>query len=440
LNPFILDNFDMNILNLMKNKKPVLWINPNKLDSEKALFSQSLTSNDLKDAEARLNRFAPLIVRLFPELESSKGIIDSELIEISKSSFNYDNMYIKGDHGLPVSGSIKARGGFYAVFVVVEKILSEHGLNVSNILNKPLKDIKALFSSRALVVGSTGNLGLSIGLMGRAFGFNVIVHMSLDAKKWKKEKLRLIGASVIEHKYDYSEACRLARLTADEKKGIYFIDDENSTDLFLGYSAASSMLYRQIVNKNIKVDCTHPLFVYIPCGVGGAPGGISFGLKHIFGDNVHCFFAEPVEAPAMMLGLVTGNNSTVSVKDIGLNMDTCADGLAVGTPSDFVARMMNTILDGCFSVSDREMLYYLAELYDKEGIRVEPSSAAGFAGPDFLCKTRTGIKYLTLLKIEPRNISHIIWTTGGSMEPEEDFMKNYNLGFFNLRNDTPGKI
>ena len=415
----------LNNINKLKSKKPFLWINPNKLCTEKALVQQELTLDHIQEAGSRLKRFAPLLVKMFPELNSSSGLIDSELFKLEKMISGSGSLYIKGDHGLPVSGSIKARGGFYAVFVIVEKILAEHGLDVSGITDKSIEDIKSIFTSRTLVVGSTGNLGLSIGIMGRAFGFSVIVHMSAEAKSWKKGKLRSIGVQIIEYKSDYTEACRVARSTSDEGKGIFFIDDENSVDLFLGYSAAASMLSAQMEDKGIFVDSEHPLFVYIPCGVGGAPGGITFGLKHIFGDNVHCFFAEPVEAPAMMLGLVTGKNSSIAVKDIGLSINTCADGLAVGTPSELVAKMMSTILDGCFTVKDSEMLKYLAELYDRERIRIEPSAAAGFAGLKFITGSRTGKDYLALHKIKSKNITHIVWTTGGSMEPEEEFRKNY---------------
>ncbi len=424
------------VLEKIRKREPFFWINENYLPAVDALPAMEYGLEDIVEAENILKAYAPVFRILFPELEQSEGIIESPLTRIPQMAEKFKSfsgfspsfeLLLKADHALPVSGSIKARGGIFAVLKIVDAIAEKEGFFNEDRSFAVSSDVRAVFSSYTIAVGSTGNLGLSIGIAGRAFGFKVKVHMSSDAKEWKKKKLRNLGAEVIEYESDYSMACEGARSTAENNPYIRFIDDENSADLFWGYSVAAIRLKTQLEELGIGVSKEHPLFIYLPCGVGGAPGGITFSLKHLFGDAVHCFFAEPVEAPAMVLGLITGKHSGISVKDVGLTLDTCADGLAVGRPSDFVSRMMNPLLDGAFTVPEPDFYKYLTLLFNTEGIRIEPSASAGFAGIPMLFNSLEGRNYLSSCGLKPENITHIVWTTGGSMEPEEEFFKNYNL-------------
>ena len=76
----------------------------------------------MADASARLQRFAPLIARLFPETAASGGIIESDLVEVAtfhdalRQHYAAElpgRLWLKRDSHLPISGSIKARGGVY---------------------------------------------------------------------------------------------------------------------------------------------------------------------------------------------------------------------------------------------------------------------------------------------------------------------------------------
>lgn len=266
---------------------------------------------------------------------------------------------------------------------------------------------------------------MSIGIVGAALGFAVTVHMSREAKQWKKDRLRALGVRVVEYDTDYTAACVEARKLAAGNPRNHFIDDENSVDLFLGYSVAALRTDEQLRSVGFTPDEDRPLFVYLPCGVGGAPGGITFGLKQLYGSAVHCFFAEPTGAPCMTLGMMTGRHAGVSLYDEGIELRTQADGLAVSRPSQFVGQLMERLLSGCYTLSDERMTRYVAELYESEGLKVELSGAAGCAGPEMLLATPAGREYLRQANLESKlpHAAHIIWTTGGRFLPPEEFQK-----------------
>ncbi|MCK5844955.1 MAG: D-serine ammonia-lyase [Victivallales bacterium] len=418
----------------LRERRPFLWLNHNWRPAETALSSLPLSGNDISYAENRLERFAGILETLFPELRESRGIIESELLPAPKLAkrlgvpSNSGALFIKADHALPVAGSIKARGGIYAVLYYAEKlaieegVLSDENADHLKLLGKPAR---AIFAERTLSVASTGNLGLSIGVMGAALGFKVTIHMSEEAKEWKKERLRNRGVEVVEHESDYIAAGKAAREQAYGDPLLEFIDDENSRELFLGYAVAISRLKRQFNEAGIQISPNAPLFIYLPCGVDGAPGGITFAARIQFGDDAHCFFAEPVNAPCMTLGLATGKHSDTTIYDYGIELQTDADGLAVSRPSQFVGEMMEPLLSGCYTLTDETMYKHLLSMYESEGIEVEPSAATGCEGPEMLLNTDEGRRYLTehSLTNKMRNAIHVVWTTGGLFVPKEQHVE-----------------
>lgn len=412
----------------------VSWMNPKATDFKTAFPYVGLNQQDVQDASDRLQRFAPYIKQAFPETQGSNGIIESplqsvpqlkQILATKSGQAEIGQVYIKLDSELPISGSIKARGGIYEVLTHAEQLALAAGLitpegDYSQLLSD---ECKAFFSQQSIAVGSTGNLGLSIGIMSAQLGFKVSVHMSADARQWKKNKLREHGVNVVEYEQDYGVAVAQGRKEAQSDPNCFFIDDENSKTLFLGYSVAGERLKAQFEQQGIVVDREHPLFVYLPCGVGGGPGGVAFGLKLAFGDNVHCVFTEPTHSPCMLLGVHTGLHDAICVQDIGIDNKTAADGLAVGRPSGFVGRAMERMIDGFYTVSDEHMFEWLKVLDSAENIRIEPSSAAAICGPLIVAKQN---EYLQQQGMTPDLLSqstHLIWATGGGMVPKEEMDK-----------------
>ncbi|PIG07349.1 D-serine ammonia-lyase [Comamonas sp. 26] len=427
------------IIESLQSAKPTLWAGR----GAKEQSTHDISPQQVQQAVQRFERFAPLLMKLFPELTASAGRIESPLLQVPQMQQALQlpqeagQLWLKADHSLPVAGSVKARGGVHEVLEYAENIALQHGLLADGDYLQLASDAaRAVFAQYQVAVGSTGNLGLSIGVMASALGFKAAVHMSADAKEWKKQRLRARGVQVVEHTGDYAMAVAAGRALAEQDPHCHFVDDEHSLSLLLGYAAAAPHLVAQIAESKRVVDEKHPLFVYIPCGVGGAPGGVALGLQQAFGPHVHCFFAEPVQSPCFIVEMLAGAaalpqlEAHPSVYELGLNNQTEADGLAVPRASELAADVVRGFLGGVLTVEDETLFRHLYLLKNSEGLSIEPSAAAGFSGPRELLQSAAGQDYLqrqNLLAYLP-NATHIVWTTGGLFVPDEEYAKFLQRG------------
>ncbi|MDB6044702.1 MAG: hypothetical protein JWM63_3253 [Gammaproteobacteria bacterium] len=392
--------------------RPAVWLRPS---AGQAVNKTPITAAEIHDAELRLSRFRPVLSALFPAA-GWDGRVCSPLIDYPQQA-GLPSFLVKADHALPMTGSVKARGGVYELLCRVEALgVMEGVITPGKALTALASEAaRSLLSKHRIVVASTGNLGFSIGVVARAFGVKAEVHMSHDAKAWKKDRLRCIGANVIEHLCDYTETVARARAAATDT-GSYFVDDETSRLLFVGYATAATELAEQLAQRRFEIAPGAPLVVYLPCGVGGAPGGITAGLKTIYGNNVICVFVEPVASACVFAALAVGKGSPISVYDLGLNNETIADGLAVPVASGLVLESIGASIDAAVAVTDAAMLEWVRRAWVEARLRLEPSAASGFAAMSLFLAAAHAAN-----AAPSANAVHVVWTTGGSLLPEDQF-------------------
>ncbi len=401
----------------VRRAEPVVWHNLHWRPAAQALATTEVGAAEIAGAQALWTRAAPLLARLFPELQASHGRIASPLLPLPEALSPLLGLrpparaFVKADHALPVTGCIKARGGVFEVLWHAFEVARSLGFGDGDAARLAEAPWPERFSRHTILVGSTGNLGFSVGVAARALGFQAEVHMSADAKAWKKARLRRLGVRVVEHAGDYGAAVASARRAAAQTPGCHFVDDEASRVLFVGYATAAAEIAGQLQAAGVTVDDAHPLRVYLPCGVGGAPGGVTTGLKHVFGDAVHCVFVEPVQSPAMLVQLAAGPGRAVSVYDAGLTNRTVADGLACAAASQFSARVVAPLVEAVVTVRDEDMLRWVGAAWRGAGLRLEPSAAAAFEACAF-AERQAAL---------PPAATHVLWTTGGALLPDDVF-------------------
>ena len=346
----------------------------------------------MKAAQNRYMRFMPFLAEAFPETAARKGIIESELYDISdfteeiNESFK-GKLFLKDDAHLPVGQSVTARGSMHEVLHIAEILLQKNKLlsPTENYSKVNSGEIKELFSHYKIYAVDCENLAVSAGLLAARLGFKTVVYLHENKNQEKINILLNEKIKIREYKSDYLTAINEAQKVCEKEENSFFIGKSDSEDLFFGYSTAALRLKVQLNKAHVTVDENHPLFVYIPSLIPEAAGGIAFGLKELMGNDVHCFLFQPSDL----------TNET----------------------SEFVRSISENIISGIFTVSAESMQSFSEKLKLKKSINLKPVSCMGFkAVEDFSNKEFQGYlkKHNLLDKLD--NSSHIVWAAYGDQD------------------------
>ena len=98
---------------LISTATPVLWSNPLRASVTRHPLPDRFDGKPIgfeavREAQSRFQRFAPLLAKLFPELEHSKGEIESALLPVPFMQealglpLEMGKLWLKADHSLAV--------------------------------------------------------------------------------------------------------------------------------------------------------------------------------------------------------------------------------------------------------------------------------------------------------------------------------------------------
>jgi threonine dehydratase len=302
---------------------------------------------------ARIDEAVRFVARRFPS---------TPLVEAPSLNTRDRRVYLKLETILP-TGSFKVRG---ALFSLSERLRAG-----------PLKEV---------VAASTGNHGAAVAFAGRALGVPAVIFLPTNPNPVKAQRIRDLGATLIETGPDLTAAIDAARDHA-AGRGAFFLHDASDPDVPVG----TATIGHEILTERPETDV-----IYVPVGDTALIRGVAAAAKRLR-PTLRIVGVVAERAPAYYLSW--RDRRVIETE----SADTIADGLAVRRPLAPNVAAIGELVDDMRLVSEDEMRSAIAWLDGHEGVIAEPSAAAPLAA---------------LMKEEPQATGTIaLVVTGANLAP-----------------------
>ena len=216
--------------------------------------------------------------------------------------------------------------------------------------------------SRGVVAASAGNHAQGVALAAALLGIRAKVFMPQGAPMPKVVATRAYGAD-IEQVGTTIDECLVRARQWEAETGAVLIHPFDHPDIVAGQGTCG---------LEILQECPEVATIVVSVGGGGLLAGIAVAVKALKPD-VHIIGVQAEQAAAYPLSLAAGKPVPFD------NMQTMADGIAVGMPGEVPYALVRELVDAVETVSEEELSRALLFLLERAKLVVEPAGAAAVA-------------------------------------------------------------
>ena len=286
-------------------------------------ISTSVKLSDIQRAKALLeNIIHPTLLDFSRQLSERAGV----------------DVFLKCEN-LNRTGSFKIRGAYNRMFHLTDEEKS-HGV----------------------VAASAGNHAQGVALAAKLLGIKATIIMPVGASSPKLLATLGYGAKVEQIGQTIDE-CLIRAKEIERKTGAVLIHPFDHKDIVAGQGTCGLEILEQ---------CPEVKTILVSAGGGGLLAGITVAVKSLRPD-VRVVGVQAEKAAAYPLSLKAGK--PVQVK----NMNTMADGIAVGRPGKVPFKIIQQLTDAIETVSENSLSSTLLFLLERTKLVVEPAGAAAVA-------------------------------------------------------------
>ena len=251
------------------------------------------------------------------------------------------------------------------VYLKREDLQKTRSFKIRGSLNKIIKNYESL-KTKEIVCASAGNHAQGVAFCCSLLNVKGKIFCPETTPPQKLKRIQHFGKNTIgleQYGNNFNQCLEYAMNYSNETDGI-FIHPFNDIDIIEGQGTVALEIWDEMKDIDILMGCL---------GGGGLMSGVGGFLKD---RNIRLYGVEPKGAESMRLSLNKGE-----IVSMG-SVDNFVDGASVGKVGDLTFKMCREYLDDIFVVDNGRICNEMLELYQEDGIIVEPAGCLSICGLD----------------------------------------------------------